>query len=118
MDKETLTKKAKTDPIIQHFLMELSPIRPFLKEIILFGSRARGQEIPSSDYDILLVVDEKKHKQQVKNIAHEAAANIEITKKVDISLKIFPYDHYEKLSEYGTPFIRNVQKEGIRLNDL
>jgi predicted nucleotidyltransferase len=45
--------------VIQEFLRQIAPIRDRLERIILFGSRARGDHKPYSDYDILIVLEER-----------------------------------------------------------
>ena len=47
------------DSTIQEFLRQIAPVRSELDRLILFGSRARGDSKPSSDYDILVVMPEK-----------------------------------------------------------
>ena len=42
------------DSTIQEFLRQIAPVRSELDRLILFGSRARGDSKPSSDYDILV----------------------------------------------------------------
>ena len=44
-----------------------------LKRVILFGSRARGNETFSSDYDCLIVVDDAS--EEVKDIIDEVAGD-------------------------------------------
>ena len=44
-----------------------------LKRVILFGSRARGNETFNSDYDCLVVVDEAS--EEVKDIIDEVAGD-------------------------------------------
>ncbi len=46
-----------TDPILDQIVQRLVPaFRP--RRIYLFGSQARGEAGPDSDYDVLLVLDE------------------------------------------------------------
>jgi predicted nucleotidyltransferase len=44
-----------SDEIVERLVRELEPVR-----IYLFGSRARGESGPDSDYDILVLVDNPK----------------------------------------------------------
>ncbi|HWP47204.1 MAG TPA: nucleotidyltransferase domain-containing protein [Candidatus Limnocylindrales bacterium] len=47
------------------------PVGDRLKQVILFGSRARGDHAPDSDYDCLVVLDEVS--PEVKNSIDEIA---------------------------------------------
>lgn len=48
------------DPVIQVFASELrARLRHRIRQIVLFGSRARGEARDDSDYDILVVVDQR-----------------------------------------------------------
>lgn len=44
-----------------------------LREVILFGSRSRGEAHPDADYDFLVLVDRRTHtlEDQVDDIAYE-----------------------------------------------
>lgn len=46
----------EADSVLRDFLGKIASVRPRIKRIVLFGSRARGTERPDSDYDLLLVV--------------------------------------------------------------
>ena len=49
----------KKDNILEYFIQQLQKqLGKHLKQIILFGSRARGDNAPDSDYDCLLILDE------------------------------------------------------------
>ena len=55
------------DTIIKEFLQKLRQhLGDRLKEVILFGSRARGDWEEGSDYDFLIIVDKKT--KEVRNI--------------------------------------------------
>jgi predicted nucleotidyltransferase len=53
------TRSTVDDPVVADFLHEISPVRDRIRQLILFGSRARGDNKPYSDYDILVVLPEK-----------------------------------------------------------
>ena len=47
-----------TDPVIATFLAELrASLGPGIREVWLFGSRARGDAQDSSDYDVMVVAE-------------------------------------------------------------
>ncbi|MCB1189940.1 MAG: nucleotidyltransferase domain-containing protein [Leptospiraceae bacterium] len=83
-----------------------------LKNLILFGSYARGNFEEGSDIDILLLIE------NVKNIFDERkklSYNIcDICLKYDVLLSVIPYD-FNEYNKLRTPFILNVKREGIIL---
>ena len=48
------------DPVVQEFAATLRQrLGPHLRQLLLFGSRARGDAQAGSDYDMLVVVDHR-----------------------------------------------------------
>ena len=79
-----------------------------IKQIIVFGSVARGDDTKNSDIDILILTnDENKIEDYIFDITFE----ILIEKNEYISPKIIHIEHYEKYKD--TSFYNNVDKEGI-----
>ncbi len=84
---------------------------PHLKRIILYGSRARGDNDPDSDYDLLLVVDEVT--PEVNHIIDDVAGDCfceysKLFPAIAVSEQRFKNDVYE-------PFLINARREGIPL---
>lgn len=84
-----------------------------VKDIILFGSRARGDAHPGSDIDLLVVVDRRA--PEVDDVISEITADTLLEQRIDISALDFTSDQIAELAAIGTPFIRNVADEGIVL---
>jgi len=62
-----MPNKIQQDTIIKEFTQKLrQQLGDRLKEVILFGSRARGDWEEGSDYDFLIIVDKKT--KEVRNI--------------------------------------------------
>lgn len=101
------------DPPLQSFLRHIDPLRPKIKELYLFGSRARGDEKPYSDYDLLLVVE--KREANLLDALYDAVVDVLTSTGRVISLKIFPHNEYQRLSSIPTPFMRRFLKERISL---
>jgi len=82
-----------------------------LKEIILFGSRARGDFAPDSDYDCLLVMDE------IPPDTEEIIDDItgELLSHHDALFSIFPILAETYYHQKYDPFLMNVRREGISL---
>ncbi|MBI4865225.1 MAG: nucleotidyltransferase domain-containing protein [Candidatus Riflebacteria bacterium] len=56
-----------------------------LRRVILYGSRARGEARPGSDYDVLVVVDRRE--PELCSRLYEITARIELDTLADVSLK-------------------------------
>ena len=83
-----------------------------LKELILFGSYARGDFTEESDIDLLLLLE------GLANIATERARYFpvisQLSLKFDTVISVIPYD-IDEFRSTKTPFLLNVAKEGIKL---
>ena len=81
-------------------------------EIILYGSKARGDFHKGSDIDLLIVV--KNSSLKVKDVIMEIANDIEIEYGFLISVHIRSTEQYNKQIENKVNFfMQNVKKEGI-----
>jgi predicted nucleotidyltransferase len=109
-----MTAKANKK-IIDLFLQKIrAQLGNHLKEIILFGSRARGDSSPDSDYDCLLVMDEIP--PEMENVISDITG--EFLYQYNALLSIFPvleetYRH-QKFDPF-LPFLMNIRKEGVSL---
>lgn len=82
-----------------------------IREIILFGSRARGNNTEWSDYDVLVIVD-KRDREIVKEIRKIA---VEILDEHERLIGNIVYDTKEWERKKQFPLGRNIQREGIRM---
>lgn len=82
---------------------------PFIEQVILYGSKARGDSIEESDIDILIVTEygvSRGIKYQISDMIYDHELKYDII----ISAIIVPRSDYrDKVS----PFLNNVRKEGI-----
>lgn len=101
------------DKIIKRFLSLIGSVRKKIKVIYLFGSRARGDEKPYSDYDLLFVM--KKKDRGAMDRLYDAVMDILIETGKVLSLKIFKEEEFNRLSAIPTPFMSKVLKEGIKI---
>lgn len=99
--------------ILRTYLKKLAPVRKRIQAIWLFGSRARGDHGPDSDYDLLIVVDKRDRK--ILNVVYSAVSQMQMEEVVYISAKVFPRAKYEEFVRLKTPFMTNVHKEGRRI---
>lgn len=108
-----MNKEKMKDLIIKKFLNKISKLRNEIQAIYLFGSRARGDERPDSDYDFLIVV-KRPHKEFRKEI-YNAVVNVLLENNKLISLKVVKAEDFSRFSQLGLPFIKNVLREGVKI---
>jgi uncharacterized protein len=101
------------DQTLDRFLELIAPVRSTIKRLILFGSRARGDQKPYSDYDILVVAD--RVEPSLRKALYSAVVEILASSGDVVSLKIFREAEFQRLSSIPTPFMRNVLREGTPL---
>lgn len=102
------------DSILAKFIREISDVRDKIERVYLFGSRARGNERPDSDYDLLVVVAENFSKVD-KDVLYDIVMDILLATGRLISLKIFKEGEFKRLKQMQTPFMRHISKEGIQI---
>ena len=97
------------DDILNIFKSELNKrLKGQVKKIILFGSRARGDNAPDSDYDLLLLLD---------NVSPETKKTVtrlegDLLYNYNVVFSAFPFLSRELEQRKFDPFIMNVQREG------
>lgn len=84
-----------------------------LLDIRLFGSKRRGDSQPDSDTDIFVLVKQKDI--TTHNLIIESALNTDLEYNVNISPIIFSEEEFRQNTRCHTPFIRNLEKEGVTL---
>lgn len=83
-----------------------------LKEVILFGSYARGDFTEGSDIDLLVLLDRLNDPGAERERYFPAVC--ELSLKYDTVVSVIPMD-YETYRSKKTPLILNVHKEGVRI---
>ncbi|MBU0573884.1 MAG: nucleotidyltransferase domain-containing protein [Candidatus Margulisbacteria bacterium] len=84
-----------------------------IDKILFFGSRARGLGRPDSDYDVLLVVSQKKN--ELIDAFYDVVTEFLQKYGVDISLKIYTVNEYNKKIGLPMPFFINIKKYGVEI---
>ncbi|MGI6648488.1 MAG: nucleotidyltransferase domain-containing protein [Bacillota bacterium] len=82
-------------------------------KVILYGSKARGDNRPDSDMDVLILVQDKKRIDRDK--IYDFIIDVELEYGIDISLNIYDNDRFNQLASIKAPFVMNVIKEGENL---
>lgn len=103
------TKTQHIGQLIRHYINAIDP----KADVILYGSRARGDERPDSDWDILVLTDysvnlitERKFRDKLYDLELETGE----------PLSIFVYSKNDwQTKQRITPFYENVTQEGVRL---
>ena len=92
--------------IAQEFAKKI--MNKHIKEIVLFGSVARGEDTEYSDIDILIVTDDE---ELIEDQISDEVLNILLYKEEHISAHIMSEDHYNKTRNFS--FLRNVYEDGV-----
>ena len=103
------TKTQHISQLIRHYLNAIDP----KADVILYGSRARGDERPDSDWDILVLTDysvdlitERKFRDKLYDLELETGE----------PLSMFVYSKNDwRTKQRITPFYENVTQEGVRI---
>lgn len=105
--------------IVHRFAREIRGIYgDALKEVIIYGSYARGDYQKKSDVDIMILVDvsDAEIKKRFNSVC-DLAYDFELEYGVVISPLVKNKEHFMKWSE-TLPFYRNVKREGVIVNEV
>lgn len=84
-----------------------------LLSLRLFGSRARAEGTEESDLDVLVLV-KKKDRDLCRRIVEESL-EVDLAYGTNLAPTVLSADEYRQNQEYGTPFYRNIEREGVSL---
>jgi len=82
-----------------------------VRDIILFGSKARGDGHPESDVDLLVVLENPTREQTDR--VYDITYDILLDRGIDLAIITFSQEEAIIKQELGTPLMRNVAEEGI-----
>ncbi|MCD6228451.1 MAG: nucleotidyltransferase domain-containing protein [Candidatus Omnitrophica bacterium] len=83
-----------------------------IREIILYGSHARGEATKDSDIDLLVLIDDSINPFDVRRSLSDLLFDILLEKGELISVVVLPKTFFEN---YNYPFVINVRKERIKV---
>jgi predicted nucleotidyltransferase len=84
-----------------------------VQQIILYGSKARGDSHAHSDIDVLLVVNEEDWR--FRHAVSGIAADVSLAYDVLIGSRIIGRERWAKMRRHRFTFCQNVQADGIEL---
>jgi predicted nucleotidyltransferase len=84
-----------------------------VEEILIFGSKARGEAGPDSDLDVLLILREgdSKRKREVRRVGHMLAATSEAVP----SIMVYTRNEWTMRERGGSPFYQAVMRDRVRV---
>ena len=100
-------------PTIQRIQTMGRQILPKGSNLWLYGSRARGDNRPDSDWDLIVLVD--KEKQQLQDFNQYAYPFIELGWQTGVEINPMLYTRKEWEQRHFTPFYHNVEQDKIQL---
>lgn len=104
---------AHRQEVIEAISQKAREITPKGSEVILFGSQARGDARPDSDWDVLVLLD--KDKITSKDIDDYSYPFWELGWDYNEMINAILYTKKDWNRHPANPFYENVTEEGIRL---
>jgi uncharacterized protein len=88
-------------------------VQRHIRQMIMYGSRARGDATEDSDLDLVALVDEKtpEREQALDEVAYNFMWDHDF--QPIISLKVFAEEWFRRAVAKGLSFYRNVEWEGV-----
>ena len=101
------------DPVLDSFLRRITGVRGDIVDLYLFGSRARGDHRPDSDYDVFVVLRERT--RPIIDAMYDAVVDVVCETGSLVSLKIVSHGDFERSIAEGNPLVANVLRDGVSL---
>ena len=100
------------DPVVQEFATLLRQrLGSHLRQILLFGSRARGDAQDGSDYDMLVVVDQRT--PELRAVILEVESQLMERYGALVATVLQSETEWQQLQ--GFPLARSIAREGVPL---
>ena len=103
----------RVDSVIESFLRRIVTVRGDVVGLYLYGSRARGDHRPDSDYDVFVVLGERT--RPVIDALYDAVVDVVCETGSLVSLKIVSRENFKRSTAAGSPFVANVLHDGVPL---
>ena len=104
LDREAISKA------LDDYIVAIAEKYPELETAILFGSFARGDSVPASDIDLLLILAWSDVDFQDRIVAF-------LPSRFPVGMDVFPYTRaeIEKMVSEGNGFISTALRDGIKI---
>ena len=99
--------------VLEHIKDTVRDIMPLDARILLFGSHARGDARPDSDWDILIILN--KNKRTVQDINDYACPLMELGYSIGEEINPIVYTKTEWDNRKFTPLYEFVEREAIEI---
>lgn len=113
MNARPLPPRLQQDRALRLFIERVQRLPKPPEMVVLYGSRARGDHRPDSDYDLLVVLAEK-DAETVEQL-YRAVQEVELETLRAISLLIRTREQYETARRCGERVLRDAEEEGYLL---
>ena len=81
-------------------------------EVILYGSRARGDNKPDSDWDVMILLNRKNVDKKTEQTFRHNLLDVEL--EIGVPISVFVYSKSDWEGKYSmTPLFKSIKKEGI-----
>ena len=82
-----------------------------VEQVMIFGSKARGEAGPDSDLDVLVILGtgDRDTKKKVRHLGHSLAVLSEVLP----SIMVFDQEEWKLREQTGSPFYRAVMRDGL-----
>jgi uncharacterized protein len=83
-------------------------------EVILYGSRARGDNKRDSDWDVMILLNRKNVDKKIEQTFRHHLLDVEL--EIGVPISVFVYSKSEWEGKYSiTPLFKSIKKEGISI---
>ena len=114
LEKRTSKLKAMDSQVVLNKIIERAKeILPEDARLVLFGSRARGDARPDSDWDLLIVLN--KDQRSIDDIAEYGCPFMELGYDIDEEINPLVYGRGDWQKRHITPLYHFVDEEGVEL---
>jgi predicted nucleotidyltransferase len=100
----------QNDPVLRFFKeAAINKLGGHLRQVLLFGSRARGDATATSDYDLLVIVDQV---DSTVTSGIDAIAGQALVEHGAV-LSAFPVSDRDRIRRKFSPMLINAAREGV-----
>ena len=112
-DVKMILKKKERKAVDEFVSLVVQKMSSQIKELTLFGSKARGDYRRNSDIDVLVLIN----RENLKNWERIQTLSAFVSLKFDVVLSALVMDakRYKAHSQLRTLLFKNISQDGIRL---